>query len=160
MATNLSGLNNFQKRIKKLSNAINNGNLISTVAEKGVQIANDKYSVAEFGTNPTTITCTSTVISPTKARISAKGDRISYLEYGTGFYAQGSYPADKLPSWWQYYYPSEFKVTKFYGGEELKGWNNTEYGFCTGQKAGAQMYHTSVELRKQIPNIVEYLLRR
>ena len=49
MATNLSGLNNFQKRIKKLSNAINNANLISTVAEKGVQIATDATgSVQDF----------------------------------------------------------------------------------------------------------------
>lgn len=160
MASDLSGLNNFQRKIKRTSSALNNGSFISSVAEKGRQIANDKYAIAEYGTNPTTIMCSSVVISPTKAQISAKGDRISYLEYGTGIYAQGSYPQDKLPSWWQYYYPSEHKITKFYGGEELQGWNNSEYGFCIGQNAGAQMYHTSVELKEQIPNIIKQILRR
>ena len=146
--------------IAALRRKLTDGSLITAIAEKGKEIAEEKYSLADYGTNQTNIVVSAEVISPTKARVTAKGDRISYLEYGTGYYAQGSYPADKLPSWWQYYYPSEFKVTKFYGGEELKGWNNTEYGFCTGQKAGAQMYYTSVELRQQIPNIVEYLLRR
>ena len=145
--------------IAALRRKLTDGSLITAIAEKGKEIAEEKYSLADYGTNQTNIVVSAEVISPTKARVTAKGDRISYLEYGTGYYAQGSYPADKLPSWWQYYYPSQFKKTKTYNGEEVYGWDNSVYGFCIGQKAGAQMFYTSEELKQQIPSILKQILR-
>lgn len=161
MASNINALKQYRKKLNKLAEKLNDGSLVMEIAEKGVEIAQEKYSNTEYGTNDTSIVCSAEQISTDRARITAKGDRIAYLEYGTGYYAQGSYPSDRLPSWWQYYYPSPnkaFKATKTYGGEEKYGWNNAEYGFLIGQSAQAQMYNTSTELREQFPAIINRIL--
>lgn len=161
MATNTNGLKRFNARLEKLNKALEDGSLVAKCAEKGVEIAQEKYATTEYGTNETSIVCSSEQISNDRVRISAKGDRISFLEYGTGYYAKGSYPSDRLPSWWEYYYPSPnkaYKATRTTGGEKMFGWNNAEYGFQTGKPAQAQMYFTSVELKEQIPAVIQQII--
>lgn len=161
MATNTDGLKHFKRKLDKLSKKISDGSIVMECAEKGAEIAREKYATSDFGTNETSIVCSAEQISNERARVTAKGDRIAYLEYGTGYYAQGSYPSDKLPSWWQYYYPSPnkaYKATKTTGGEKMFGWNNAEYGFQIGKSAQAQMYHTSVELKEQIPIVIKQII--
>ena len=65
--------------IAALRRKLTDGSLITAVAEKGKEIAEEKYSLADYGTNQTNIVVSAEVISPAKARVTAKGDRISYL---------------------------------------------------------------------------------
>jgi hypothetical protein len=92
------------------------------------------------------------------SRVVAEREGLAYIEFGTGRVGQQSnYPNDKLPQSgvpitgnWEYYYPSEHKITK--DGEE--GWMLGS-NFVKGQSAGMQMYRTSQRLRQEISSIIK-----
>lgn len=159
---NVSGLKNIRDKLQKYKK-ITATDIALAVAEKGKDLAQEKYGGAS-------VVVTAETLGEGKARISAKGKGVAFLEYGTGRVGEGTYKG-KLPTQpitfesggethttegWEYYYDNpKTKVTQ--NGQE--GWiaNKT---FFTGQAAQAQMWKTANELiggeaRKAIEELIE-----
>lgn len=97
---------------------------------------------------------------------SSRNPVIAFNEFGTGFYAKGSYPG-KLPTQrikftsakktrstkgWIYYYDNpDTKVT--HGG--IKGWMTPNGMFHTGQTANATMYKACKKIIKRVRSEIE-----
>ena len=94
---------------------------------------------------------------------------IAYHEFGTGIYAQGSYPDNsKLPTQtltfespkgkqqttqgWEYYYKNP-DTKRSIGGKA--GWFIGNGVFVTGNVAGAEVYYTSKALREDASKIAK-----
>ena len=154
MATDLKGLESFKNKLQRYSN-INAGltnQVADEIAKRGEQIAREEYS------GLSKVNVSRETLGSGASRVIAEREGLSYIEFGTGRVGQQSnYPNEKLPQSgvpitgnWEYYYPSEYKVTK--DGEE--GWMLGS-SFVTGQSAGMQMYRTSQRLRNEMANIVK-----
>lgn len=117
-----------------------------TVAEKGQQIARGYYSY-----RPEKVDVTVEQTDKDHCAIVASGDQVSFMEYGTGFYAKGTYEGvlPKQPivfeygmtNGWEYYYPSPFKLSIL----GVKGWIH-DGDFYSGHPAMAQMWNTAKDL--------------
>ena len=154
MATDLKGLESFKNKLQRYSNI--NASLTNQVSEeiakRGEQIAREEYA------GLSKVNVTHETMGSGMSRVVAERDGLAYIEFGTGRVGQQSnYPTEKLPQSgvpitgnWEYYYPSEHKVTK--DGEE--GWMLGS-SFVKGQSAGMQMYRTSQRLRNEMANIVK-----
>ena len=154
MATDLKGLENFRNKLQRYSNI--NASLTNQVSEeiakRGEQIAREEYA------GHSKVNVTHETMGSGMSRVVAEREGLAYIEFGTGRVGQQSnYPNEKLPQSgvpitgnWEYYYPSEHKVTK--DGEE--GWMLGS-NFVKGQSAGMQMYRTSQRLRNEMSNIVK-----
>jgi hypothetical protein len=154
MATDLKGLESFRNKLQRYSNI--NASLTNQVSEeiakRGEQIAREEYA------GLSKVNVTHEPMGSGMSRVVAEKDGLAYIEFGTGRVGQQSnYPTEKLPQSgvpitgnWEYYYPSEHKVTK--DGEE--GWMLGS-SFVKGQSAGMQMYRTSQRLRNEMANIVK-----
>lgn len=164
MSTNFNGLHNFQRKLKNISDKLNDG-VAYAVAEKGAEIAQREYSG---------YSATVEAIEETKSEciVQATGEALTFIEYGTGRPGQNSgYPSEKLPDHpfefhsagkerstqkWEYYYPNpDTKVTV--GGVE--GWYLGD-NFITGNPAGMQMFHTSEELADRKADIVRDYIKQ
>ena len=158
MATDLKGLNNFRSKLQRYSNI--NTSLTNQVAEevakRGEQIAREEYA------GHSKVNVTHETMGSGMSRVVAERDGLAYIEFGTGRVGeQSNYPTEKLPQSgvpitgnWEYYYPSEHKVTK--DGEE--GWMLGS-SFVKGQSAGMQMYRTSQRLKNEMASIVKNKLK-
>lgn len=151
---NSRGLFSFQKKVD--SSDVNG--LADVVADKiaarGEEIAKEKYAGA-----------IDVVVSRTKAvngecQVTAEGDKIAYMEFGTGLVGKGTYEG-KLPTQtltfvspknsgakqttngWEYNYPNP--RTKRDG----QGWYY-DGKYTQGEVAQAQMFKTAQELRQEI----------
>ncbi|NCC99908.1 MAG: hypothetical protein EOL95_09465 [Bacteroidia bacterium] len=144
-----SGLKNF---ITKVSNLTIRGNklkndLANSIANRGVEIASEKYSGKGVSVNPTPSV-------DGKSSVVAEGEKISFMEFGTGIVGDGTY-AGTLPT-----QDISFESPKGVA-QSTKGW---EYNYrkkqgkvdkdWVGFVAGAEMFHTSQELKQEMPIIV------
>lgn len=154
MATDLKGLESFRNKLQRYSNinASFNNQVSEEIAKRGEQIAREEYA------GHSKVNVTHETMGSGMSRVVAEREGLAYIEFGTGRVGQQSnYPTEKLPQSgvpitgnWEYYYPSEHKVTK--DGEE--GWMLGS-SFVKGQSAGMQMYRTSQRLKNEMANIVK-----
>ena len=154
MNADLKGLNSFRDKLKKYSNvnARFTNKVATEIAKRGVDIATEEY----VGISNVNISHQS--IGSGMSKIIAEKKGLSYIEFGTGRVGeQSNYPEANLPKQgvpitgdWEYYYPSEHKITK----DGAEGWMLGS-NFVKGQPAGMQMYHTSQRLKNEMVNIVK-----
>ena len=158
MATDLKGLKSFKNKLQRYSNvnARFTNQVAEEIAKRGEQIAREEYA------GLSKVNVTHETMGSGMSRVVAERDGLSYIEFGTGRVGeQSNYPTEKLPQSgvpitgnWEYYYPSEHKVTK--DGEE--GWILGS-SFVKGQSAGMQMYRTSQRLKNEMASIVKNKLK-
>lgn len=148
-------LNRFYGKLYNIRNVAETATEL--IADNGEKIAKSEYA----GINSVQVTKD---IDENSAVISASGDSVAYIEYGTGLVGQGTYKGD-LPTQtltfespkdsgrinttqgWEYYYDNP--QTKVLGGWFFgRGYAN----FTRGQVAGNQMFNTAKSLREYIKN--------
>jgi hypothetical protein len=172
MATNLSGLKNFTKKLANYGGIDKNfkGKFVKAIVNEGKIIAMKEYG----SSNITSVNVKSTYNKNGEGTISAEGKGIAYIEFGTGTQGQNSnYPKEKLPTQtiefespkgspqstqgWEYNYdnPQTKKVNE---DGELGWYFNGQ--FTDGRKAGMQMYRTSKELRSKLPSIAKKVMSK
>lgn len=146
-------LNRFYGKLYNIRNIAETATEL--IADNGEKIAKSEYA----GINSVQVTKD---IDENNAVISASGDSVAYIEYGTGLVGQGTYKGD-LPTQtltfespkdsgkinttqgWEYYYDNP--QTKVLGGWFFgRGYSN----FTRGQVAGNQMFNTAKSLREYI----------
>ena len=158
MATDLKGLESFRNKLQRYSN-VNvrfTNQVAEEIAKRGEQIAREEYAAISK------VNVSHENIGSGMCRVVAERDGLSYIEFGTGRVGeQSNYPTEKLPQYgvpitgnWEYYYPSEHKITK--DGEE--GWMLGS-SFVKGQSAGMQMYRTSQRLKNEMASIAKNKLK-
>lgn len=158
-----SGLNHLVKKLDKMEISGTASAIAEAIADEGVSIARRKYRSAY----PEAVVTKEISLETGNAKVIASGDKIAYLEFGTGLVGQGTYKG-KLPTetitfkspkdtpnregvpqstaGWVYYYDNP--LTKVNGGWYYGG------KFTEGQPAKAQMFETAQELKKNIKEIV------
>lgn len=146
-------LNRFYGKLYNIRNIAETATEL--IADNGEKIAKSEYA----GINSVQVIKD---IDGNSAVISANGDSVAYIEYGTGLVGQGTYKGD-LPTQtltfespkdsgrinttqgWEYYYDNP--RTKVLGGWFFgRGYSN----FTRGQVAGNQMFNTAKSLREYI----------
>lgn len=146
-------LNRFYGKLHNIRNVAETATEL--IADNGEKIAKSEYA----GINSVQVIKD---IDGNSAVISANGDSVAYIEYGTGLVGQGTYKGD-LPTQtltfespkdsgrinttqgWEYYYDNP--QTKVLGGWFFgRGYSN----FTRGQVAGNQMFNTAKSLREYI----------
>lgn len=146
----LSGLKNVRDKLQRLK-AITNDDIVMAIAERGKELAQEKYSGD--------IVVTTENIGNGRAKVIASGEKVAFYEYGYGVEGRDSAYQGQLPTepitfesagnthttqGWEYYYPNS-KTKRTVGGQQ--GWfHNKE--FVTGQPAQAQMWRTANELEQ------------
>lgn len=157
MAFDYSGLKRFMSKLDNIKNSKDSllNTIANKVAENGSKIAEQEYSGTSIQVN---VEQADNGISS----IIASGEKINYLEFGTGIVGQGTY-AGELPTQpiefespkgspqvtqgWEYNYPNP-KTKKgdgwYYNGE-----------FTQGEKAQSQMFNTAKQLKEEVPKIVK-----
>jgi hypothetical protein len=159
MATNLTGLNNFKKKLQNYSNinASFTNSVAEEIAKRGVQIAQEEYAGMDK------VIVSHETMSGGRSRVVAERKGLAYIEFGTGDVGKESnYPTENLPKQgvpitgeWKYYYlPSDSKKTI----NGRRGWMLGS-NFITGRSAGMQMYRTSKRLKNEMINIVKNKIR-
>lgn len=146
----MGDLNTFMKRLQNLKTSnTNKANILADkIADKGVQIASEKYGGEK-------VVVSKIPATQGKSSVVAKGEKVSFMEFGTGVMGKGTYDKSKLPTeiitfespvgqpqstkGWQYNYRKE-------QGQTDRDWK--------GFEAKAQMFHTAQQLRQEIPQIV------
>ena len=146
----LSGLKNVRDKLQRLK-AITNDDIVMAIAERGKELAQEKYSGD--------IVVTTENIGNGRAKVIASGEKVAFYEFGYGVEGRDSAYQGQLPTepitfesagnthttqGWEYYYPNS-KTKRTVGGQQ--GWfHNKE--FVTGQPAQAQMWRTANELEQ------------
>ena len=146
----LSGLKNVRDKLQRLK-AITDDDIVMAIAERGKELAQEKYSGD--------IVVTTENIGNGRAKVIASGEKVAFYEYGYGVEGRDSAYQGQLPTepitfesagnthttqGWEYYYPNS-KTKRTVGGQQ--GWfHNKE--FVTGQPAQAQMWRTANELEQ------------
>lgn len=161
----LSGI----KRFKRSLNQIRNNNGVYSKNEKLGQISSVAYDILNTSYSSTPFTVKNPEIESDIVKMYVVGEGIAFDEFGTGFYAKGSYKGN-LPSMtlqfesvgftqttngWQYYYtwqgdPSK-NPKKTYEG--VKGWFTKKEGkpyFHTGKKASNRFYNATIEIKEKL----------
>ena len=158
----LSGLKNVRDKLQRLR-AITNDDIVMAVAERGKELAQEKYSGD--------VVVTTENIGNGKAKVIASGEKVAFYEFGYGVEGRDSAYKGQLPTnpltfesagnihttqGWEYYYPNS-KTKRTVGGQQ--GWfHNKE--FVTGQPAQAQMWRTANELEQgEAKSAVEQLFK-
>lgn len=141
--------------LDKISSEEMRNKIANEIAKKGAEFAAEEYS----GENVVVLTNND---SDGKAKIVAQGQEVAYIEFGTGEEGRGTYPGI-LPSSgipltgsWHYYYPSKHKRTSKNG---TLGWFHNKK-FHIGRKAGACMWRTAIELRKDALDIAKSVIKK
>ena len=152
----LTGLNNFKKRLESISTQTLAEKIVKALCEHGANYAQGMYGGES-------ITVTAENVSSVGGSIIAKDSRgekaiIGYLEFGTGVKGEGSYkgtlPTQNInfvsPSYgqittngWQYYYA-------YQQGLSQKQWQ--------GSQAKSQMWNTAKYLRENAVAIISQAL--
>lgn len=163
---NLTGLNNFMRRLKKVKQIeVVKDRVSSNVADKGVELAKTAY----LGSGISRAEISKETSVDGDYAVVASGEGLAFEEYGTGYYADGTYEGN-LPTQtitfesagkqrstqgWDYYYDNpDTKIT--FGG--TNGWMLGS-NFMIGEAAGNQMYDTSVKLGEQAPKVVKKVVK-
>lgn len=159
---NLSGIKSVRKRLQALK-SISNDDIVMAIAERGKELAQEKYSGD--------IVVTTESLGGGKAKVIASGEKVAFYEYGYGVEGRDSDYKGQLPTepitfesagnihttqGWEYYYPNS-KTKRTVGGQQ--GWfHNKE--FVTGKPAQAQMWRTANELEQgEAKKAVEQLFK-
>ena len=160
MATDLSGLKNFAKKLEKIGGQTSDfkHQLVKKITQRGKEIAQQEYD----SSNIKKVNVTKHSNKNGTGQIIAEGEKLAYIEFGTGRKGESSnYPTENLPKEgvpitgeWEYYYPSEHKVTK--DGKEGWMWGKV---FMEGQEAGMQMYRTSKRLEQEMKSMVKEFVK-
>ena len=159
----LKGLRSFNAKVALYKDI---GKSYESIAEKlgerGVQIAQGKYQ----GVAAISVEKTGTA---GQRKLIAKGEGLSFLEFGTGLVGKAKGYEGQLPTetiefespknsgkmqktqGWEYYYPNP--LTKVNGGWFANG------VFHRGQESKAQMYETSRQLRSEAGEIAKQILK-
>lgn len=172
MATDLKGLNNFKNKLSAYGGITKDfkGKLVKEIVEEGKNIAMNQYG----STGITSVNVKSMYDSSGHGVISAEGQSVSYIEFGTGTLGKNSnYPKEYLPTQdinfespkgspqtthgWEYNYENDQTKIKDEAGN-VRGWYFNGR-FTEGRVAGMQMYRTSKMLREKVPSIVNKLAR-
>lgn len=146
-----NNLNRFSKRLMNYKGKINRDEIVELVGDIGVEIATDEYQGK--------INDIISIDSSNGAKIVAKGEKIAYMEFGTGVTGRNTYdgtlPTQKLvfespkgvrqsTEGWQYNYRKEQ--------------GQTEKDF-RGHVAEAQMFKTSQRLRTELPSKIKQKIK-
>jgi hypothetical protein len=141
--------------LDKISSEDMRNKIANEIAKKGAEFAVEEYS----GEN---VVVSTNEASDGKAKIVAQGQEVAYIEFGTGEEGRATYPGI-LPSVgvpltgsWQYYYPSKHKRTLKDG---TLGWFHNKK-FHIGRKAGACMWRTAIDLRKDAIAIAKGVIKK
>jgi len=154
-------LTGFDTLISKLGRIIDiDKDIVNNVADKCVEIANSEYVTIKPNIGKENI-------SENVSRVFSEASGLSFEEYGTGTRGQQTehpnLPQSGVPITgnWQYNYPSNFKKLNKQGGIywTYKKEDGT-FVSSIGQKSGQQMYNTSIKIQKEIPTIVQNILKR
>ena len=166
----ISGLANFKNTLFNVKRKLGDENTVTSMREKINKIAleeiEDAYSDTQF----------KVVRKDNKyeTRIIAKGDEIAFDEFGTGFYAKGTYegelPKQKLTfksagqyqttQGWEHYYFNEKTKTTLNG---RKGWfirprpGFPRGSFHTGKVASNRFYRRCKIIRERIRKELTWL---
>ena len=84
----LSGLKNVRDKLQRLR-AITNDDIVMAVAERGKELAQEG-----FGVN---VSIEAIPLGNGKARVEARGQQVSFIEYGVGTSGEGTYQGE-LPT--------------------------------------------------------------
>lgn len=160
----LSGLNRFKRTLKEMS-ANNLDQMkktkIKEISDFAFNVLNKNYGGTPFEVEPPKY-------DETKSTIYAKGEGIAFDEFGTGFYADGTYKGKKptqtlvfesagypqTTSEWDYYYTwkgpanrNPKRTTK----DGRKGWFTTKDTpkFQIGEPASNRFYDSVVEIKEK-----------
>ena len=159
----------LDKKIKYLNKKFAS-DLTKNLVNKGQEKLSLEYS---FDLSVQNIDVGSEIINSNKGQVYAKGEEVSYIEFGTGKVGEKSnYPKEKLPKQslvfespkghiqntlgWVYYY--ENKYTKRKNKQGRYGWYYKK-NFTRGMPAGKQMYNTANYLRDNISNIAKETIK-
>ena len=148
--------NKFAKRIANLQKKNVSDIIAENIAIRGEEIAREEYGNAD-------VIISHTIPTQGQVQVVAEGEKISYMEFGTGIVGSGTYEGN-LPTQpisfvspkksgdshttegWEYNYPNE-KTKKDGQGWYYKG----EY--TQGEPAQAQMFKTAQRLRTELTDI-------
>lgn len=150
MAIDLSGLEHFKSVLGKTKENVKVNKKNSKI-KRILDIAVEELKIAYAGKKVKIVVDTTDdgftiYVKDTKAQ-----PTIAFEEFGTGYYASGSYlgelPTQKITftsagkthstKGWEYYYPNK-DTKRTYGG--MKGWLTPNGVFHIGQKANSTMY--------------------
>lgn len=139
-----SRLENFSKNRTELADKFAN-----KIADRGVQIANEQYSGVS-GVSISKLTSTQG-----KASIISTGEKVSFMEFGTGIMGKGTYVSWKLPKEnITFESPKgQPQMTKGWQYDYRKEQGQTEHSH-TGFAAQAQMFRTAQQLKQEMSQIV------
>lgn len=146
------------EKVKQLETVKNK--VSSDVADKGVELSQDAY----LGSGVSRAEVRKETAVDGDYAVVVSGEGLSFEEYGTGYYAKGTYKGElpqtgvPITGKWEHYYDSEFKDEV----DGKKGWWTSADGqgtFMTGNVAGNQMYNTSIELRNEMPTIASKIVK-
>ena len=151
----LSGLKNFTNKVKSLNTAYSDFNaILNKICQAGSSYASSLYGGSQK------VTVSYNINSENTATIYAKGEKIAYLEYGTGEIGRGSYEGE-LPT-----LNISFFSERLQTDVTLNGW---VYSYAheivdseapwEGFSAKAQMWKTANYLRDNIASIVKEVVK-
>lgn len=158
----LSGLKHFKRSLEDIQT---NSGLYSQKSKIN-EISDIAYDILSASYSSTAYEVKKPVIDNGVANIYVVGDGIAFDEFGTGFYAKGSYKGSlptitlefesagftQITDGWDYYYtwkgdPSR-KPKKEYSG--VKGWFTKKEGkpyFHTGNRASNRFYNAIIKIK-------------
>ena len=156
MSVDLSGLKSFERTLNDIKSNIRVSKK-NPKFKRVIDIAVEELKKAYTGKNVNIIVVDHefgfTIFAKDK---NSKNPTIAYDEFGTGFYAKGSYPGElpkeritfesvgykQTTQGWEYYYtwrgPKNKNPKKTHGG--IKGWVTKDGTFHIGYNANATMY--------------------
>lgn len=171
MATDLSGLKHFTKRLEAIGGQTNDfkHQLVKKITQRGKDIAIQEYSSSGIAH----VTVTKHSSKNGTGQIIAEGQGVAYIEFGTGTKGMDSnYPEKHLPTQtiefespkgspqstqgWEYNYDNP--QTKRVNEDGKIGWYFNGQ-FTEGREAGMQMYRTSKRLEQEMKSMVKEFVK-
>lgn len=150
MSTSKKGLINFTNKINRLINNENNvkNQIANQIGEYGLDIAKSLIVYESFE-----ITKTQARNGEVQIIASDHSERphIAYVEFGTGYEGKYSTYEGTLPTFWEYYMPSEHKVY------ELGKWKAGRGAIVKGQVSQGNMWNVSMTLQQDLHDIKFYI---
>ncbi len=158
--------NDISKFIKKINGsnftvgAKNLDRIANAIAEEGVEIAESNFAGSE------NVVVSKRKIGKGRSRIIAKGDKVSFIEFGTGIAGEGTYPVEKLPTQLiQFESPKGKNAVQ----RSTDGWqydyrykqaeDKSTVKHFVGMSAKMPMYRTSRELKSKMSEIAREVIK-
>lgn len=146
MGIEKKGLINFQNKIKKLVNS--QTTIKNQVAD---QIANEGVSLAKqlilYKTFIIEKTDAKNGYSQVIAHDPSPRPHIAFVEFGTGFEGKASSYNGNLPSTWEYYTETEYKVP-------VGLWKAGKGAIVSGQVSQGNMWNVSLQIQSDLKDMI------